>query len=125
MRELTYVAMLAFVIVATLPLEVLLRVRVYARARRLALVLLCAGLPFVLWDVAATQAGHWRFDLSRTLGITVPGGLPLEEVLFFVVVPLASVMTLEAVRSVRPTWLIGDEARAPDVVDDVVDGTDT
>lgn len=108
MRELTYVAMLVFVVVATLPLEVLLRTRVYARLRRFALVLLCAGVPFVLWDVAAVQAGHWDFDTSQTLGIVLPGGLPLEEVLFFVVVPLASVMTLEAVRSVRG-WSVGDE----------------
>ncbi len=108
MRELTYVAMLVFVLVATLPLEVLLRTRVYARLRRLGLVLLCVAVPFVAWDVAATAAGHWSFDTSRTLGLVLPGGLPLEEVLFFVVVPLASVMTLEAVRSVRG-WPVGDE----------------
>ena len=107
MRSLTYVAMLAFVLVATLPLEVLLRTRVYARLRRLALVLLCAGVPFVLWDLAAVRAGHWWFDESQTLGVEL-AGLPLEEVLFFVVVPLASVMTLEAVRSVR-RWPVGDE----------------
>ncbi|VXC45457.1 lycopene cyclase domain-containing protein [Nocardioides sp. AX2bis] len=108
MRELTYVAMLVFVLVATLPLELLLGIRVYARARRLALVLLCAGLPFALWDVAATRAGHWRFDTTQTLGVVLPGGLPLEEWMFFVVVPLASVMTLEAVRAVRG-WTVGDE----------------
>lgn len=108
MRELTYVAMLLFVVVATLPLELLLRTRVYSRLRRLGLVLLCVGVPFVAWDVAATRAGHWSFDTSRTLGVVLPGGLPLEEVLFFVVIPVASVMTLEAVRSVR-SWPVGDE----------------
>jgi len=108
MRELTYVAMLVFVVVATLPLELLLRVRVYARLRRFALVLLCADVPFLLWDLAAVRAGHWHFDVSQTLGVVLPGRLPLEEWLFFLVVPLASVMTLEAVRSVRG-WRIGDE----------------
>lgn len=112
MQQLTYVAMLVFVVVATLPLEVFLRVGVYTRLRRLGLVVLCAGAPFALWDVAATLAGHWEFDISQTLGIVLPGGLPLEEVLFFVVVPLASVMTLEAVRSTRPAWRIGDEVDA-------------
>ena len=73
-------AMLVFVLVATLPLEVLLVIRVYARARRLALVILCAGLPFAVWDVAATHAGHWRFDTTQTLGVVLPGGLPLEEI---------------------------------------------
>jgi lycopene cyclase domain-containing protein len=113
MRELTYGAMLVFVLVATLPLEVLLGIRVYARARRLALVILCAGLPFAVWDVAATHAGHWRFDTTQTLGVVLPGGLPLEEWMFFVVVPLASVMTLEAVRAVRG-WPVGDEPGQPD-----------
>ena len=112
MERLTYVAMLVFVVVATLPLEVLLRTRVYARLRRLALVVVCVGVPFVLWDLAATAAGHWRFDHDQTLGLDLPGGLPVEEWLFFLVVPLASVMTLEAVRSVRG-WTVGDEAGVP------------
>lgn len=110
MRELTYVAMLVFVLVATLPLELVLRARVYARLRRLALTVLCVGVPFVAWDVAATRAGHWRFDLSQTLGLEL-AGLPLEEWLFFLVVPIASVLTLEAVRSVRG-WRVGDESPA-------------
>jgi lycopene cyclase domain-containing protein len=104
----TYVAMLLFVLLATLPLELLLRTRVYARLRRLGLVLLCAGLPFLVWDLLAIRAGQWRFDLTQTLGVVLPGHLPLEEALFFVVVPLASVMSLEAVRKVRG-WRTGDE----------------
>ena len=111
MRSLTYAAMLAFVLVATLPLELVLRVRVYARARRMALVLLCAGVPFVVWDVLAVAAGHWTFDTDQTLGVVLPGGLPLEEVAFFVVVPLASVMSLEAVRRFFG-WRVGDEPRS-------------
>ncbi|WP_139977301.1 lycopene cyclase domain-containing protein [Nocardioides litoris] len=112
MGHLTYVAMLVFVVVATLPLEVLLRTRVYARPLRLGLTMLCAGVPFLVWDVVAVEAGHWFFDPDLVLGLDVPFGvasLPLEEVLFFVVVPLASVLTLEAVRSVRG-WTVGDEA---------------
>lgn len=105
----TYAAMLVFVIAATLPLELLLDARVYRRARRLLLTIGCVGVPFVLWDLAAIRAGHWSFDLDRTLGIVLPGDLPLEEALFFVVVPIASVLTLEAVRAVRG-WTVGDEA---------------
>ncbi len=112
-QQLTYVAMLAFVLVATLPLELWLHTRVYARPRRLALTILCAAPPFVAWDVWAVQTGQWSFDLDSTLGLVGPGGLPLEEVLFFVVVPVASVLALEAVRSVRG-WPVGDEAPAED-----------
>lgn len=102
--------MLAFVLVATLPLEVLLQTRVYARARRTLLTVLCVAVPFVGWDLLAHQAGHWEFDDARTVGVDVLG-LPVEEVLFFVVVPLASLLTLEAVRSVK-RWPVGDEPEA-------------
>lgn len=109
MRELTYAAMLLFVLIATLPLEIVLRTRVYARARRTLLTLLCVAPLFLVADVLSVRLGHWSFGLDQTLGVVLPGGLPLEEVLFFVVVPIASVMTLEAVRRVRG-WAVGDEA---------------
>ena len=38
----------------------------------------------------------------------LPGGLPLEEGLFFLAVPVCSILTLEAVRAVRG-WRVGDE----------------
>jgi hypothetical protein len=46
------------------------------------------------------------------LGIFTPGGIPLEEILFFTVVPLAAIMTIEAVGVVKrknPKWKFGDE----------------
>jgi lycopene cyclase domain-containing protein len=107
-RHLSYVGMLAFVVLGTLPLELLLGVRVYRRVRRLALTLLPVLLVFVVWDLYAIAAGQWDFDPGQTLGVVLPGGLPLEELLFFLVVPLASVLTLEAVRTVRG-WRVGDE----------------
>lgn len=110
MRQLTYIVMLVFVVVATLPLELVLHTRVYPRLRRLGLTLLCVVPLFVIWDAAAVRVGHWSFDLDQTLGVVLPGGLPLEEVLFFFVVPVASVITLEAVRAVR-RWRVGDEPR--------------
>ncbi len=108
MRHLGYAAMLAFCIVGTLPLELYLRVGVYRRLRRLALTLLPVAPLFVVWDLYAVSSRHWFFDRGQTLGVDVPGGLPVEEVAFFVVVPLAAVLTLEAVRAVRG-WRVGDE----------------
>ena len=51
--------------------------------RGLALV----SVPFIIWDALAAQAGHWQFSQAYTLGINA-WGLPLEEILFFVTVPL-------------------------------------
>jgi lycopene cyclase domain-containing protein len=111
-RHFGYAAMLAFCLLGTLPLELLLRVGVYRRARRLALTLLPVVPVFVAWDLYAVSRGHWHFDGSQLLGPRLPGGLPVEEVAFFAVVPLAAVLTLEAVRAVRG-WVVGDEPPAP------------
>ncbi len=108
MSRLAYLGVLAFVLVGTAWLEVLLRTRVYARWRRLLLALVPVVAVFCLWDLFAIASGHWTFDPARTTGVVLPGGIPLEELLFFVVVPIASLLTLEAVRSVK-RWEVGDE----------------
>lgn len=100
--------MLAFCLLATLPLELWLGVRVYRQSRRLALTLLPVLAVFLVWDWVAIRAGHWSFDVSQTLGVALPGGIPLEEALFFLVIPTCAVLTLEAVRRVRG-WAVGDE----------------
>lgn len=51
--------------------------------RGLALV----SLPFVLWDMLAAHAGHWFFNPRYTLDWHI-GGIPIEEILFFITVPL-------------------------------------
>jgi lycopene cyclase domain-containing protein len=100
LRHWSYVAMLVFCLVGTLPLVPAFRLRVLRQPRRLLLTILVAGAPFLLWDLYATRAGHWRFDPGQTLPWRV-AGVPLEEVAFFVVIPLAAVLTFEAVRAVE------------------------
>jgi lycopene cyclase domain-containing protein len=107
-RQLTYLGVLLFIVLGTAWLEILLRTRVYARPRRLLLALLPVVALFVVWDLYAIANGHWWFDEEQTTGVLLPGGVPVEELLFFVVVPLAALLTLEAVRSVK-RWEVGDE----------------
>ena len=108
LRHWSYVAMLAFCLLGTLPLVHAFRLRVLRQPERLILTIVVAGAPFVVWDLYATRAGHWRFDPAQTLPWRV-AGLPLEEIGFFVVVPLVTVLTYEAVRAVR----LRDRARPP------------
>ncbi|MDP9497466.1 MAG: lycopene cyclase domain-containing protein [Actinomycetota bacterium] len=103
----TYLAVLAACLLGTLPLEIVLRTRVYARPLRLALTLLPVLVVFVAWDVLAIRAGHWAYDPAQVTGVQL-GPLPLEELAFFVVIPVCAVLTLEAVRAVRG-WPVGDE----------------
>ena len=100
MRQLSYLAVLAGCLVAALWLEPLLRVNVFRRWRRLLLTLLPVAVIFVLWDLGAIAAGHWTFDPAQITGVLLPGGLPIDEVLFFVVVPICAILGFEAVRAV-------------------------
>lgn len=102
-----YVGVLVFVLAGSLWLEIVLRTRVFARWRRLLLVLAVVVWPFLLWDAYAIAEGHWWFDTDRILGVYLPGEIPLDELLFFLVIPIASILTLEAVRSVKG-WFVGD-----------------
>jgi lycopene cyclase domain-containing protein len=94
------IAMLAFCLVGTLPLVPAFRLRVLRQPTRLLLTVVAVGSPFLVWDLYATRSGHWRFDAAQTLPWRV-AGLPLEEIAFFVVIPLVAVLTYEAVRVVR------------------------
>ena len=102
-----YLAVLGGCLLGTLPLELVLRTRVYARPLRLLLTLLPVVAVFVVWDLLAIRAGHWSYDPRQVTGVQL-GELPLEELLFFLVIPVCAVLTLEAVRAVK-RWPVGDE----------------
>jgi lycopene cyclase domain-containing protein len=108
LRHLTYLAVLGGCLVGALWLEPALRVGVLRRWRRLVLTVFPVALAFVLWDLAAIAAGHWDFDPGQITGVVLPGRLPLDEVLFFLVVPVCAILGFEAVRAVLG-WRAGDE----------------
>ena len=100
MRHLTYLLVLAGCLLAAAPLEFLLRLRVRAQWLRLLLTIAPVLVVFIGWDVYAIARHQWSYDRAQTTGVLLPGRLPLEEVLFFVVIPVCAVLTLEAVRKV-------------------------
>lgn len=106
MAHLAYLAILAACALGTLPLEIWLGTGVYARWRRLLLTLVPVVLIFGGWDVAAVAAGTWEYDPRYLVGVTLPGRLPLEELLFFMVIPTCAILTLEAVRARKPHWTL-------------------
>jgi len=60
--------------------------------------LFLTGLFFIIWDVAFTSVGIWGFNPEHLLGITI-FQLPLEEWLFFIVVPYACTFSFFAFES--------------------------
>jgi lycopene cyclase domain-containing protein len=95
----TYLAVLAGCLACAGWLEPGLKTGVLRQVRRLALTVLPVAAAFVLWDLAAVHSGWWWFDPAQILGVRL-GVLPVEEVLFFLVVPVCAVLGFEAVRKV-------------------------
>jgi len=93
-----YLILMAACLFVTLPLEFGLGARVWRQPARLARALWPPLVLFVLWDVAAIARHHWRYASRYVTGWRLPGRLPVEEVVFFVVIPICGLLTLEAVR---------------------------
>jgi lycopene cyclase domain-containing protein len=107
----SYLAMLLFTIVGSFWLELVLKIRVLKRIRRIFSSVIPVGIPFIIWDAYAVAHHHWSFDKKQILGIYGPFQIPLEEFLFFLVVPIAAIMTIEGVRTVKKHWPVGDEKK--------------
>jgi lycopene beta-cyclase len=84
----------------TLPLEFVLSARVYRRPRRLLRAMALPVALFVVWDVVAIERGSWWYSPRYVTGWELPLDLPIEEVLFFLVIPLCTLLTYEAVKTV-------------------------
>lgn len=94
-----YLALMAACVLITLPLEFWLRARVYRRPARLALALVPTLVVWVAWDVLGIVRGHWTYSARFTTGIML-GPMPLEELVFFLVIPVCGLLTFEAVGTV-------------------------
>lgn len=90
-----YLLVLGACLAITAPLE-LFGDGVYRRWRRTAFALLPVAAVFVTWDVLAISGQVWTYNPDYVTGIQI-GSLPLEELLFFFVIPLCGLLTYNAV----------------------------
>jgi lycopene beta-cyclase len=90
---------MAACLLITLPLEFVFDARVWRRPRRMLVALAPAFAIFVAWDVWASASKTWAFNPAYTLGIELPGGMVVEELVFFTVIPICTLLTLESVRN--------------------------
>ncbi|MFM7617741.1 MAG: lycopene cyclase domain-containing protein [Actinomycetes bacterium] len=95
-----YLLLMGACLLITLPLEVVLGARVYRSPRRLWRALWPMLVVFVAWDLIVIARDHWRFSERYTTGILLPGRVPLEEVVFFVVIPICGLLSLDTVRRI-------------------------
>jgi lycopene cyclase domain-containing protein len=100
MDRFQYLLLMAACAAGTLPLEWVLRARVYRQPARLLRTLWLPVLVFCAWDAVAIARGHWTFSSTYTTGWLLPFSIPVEELAFFVVIPICALLSLEACRSV-------------------------
>jgi lycopene cyclase domain-containing protein len=81
----------------TLPLELVLGARVYRRPVRLLRALLPVVVVFSVWDVVGILRDHWTYSPRYTTGWHLPLSMPVEELVFFVTIPICGLLTYEAV----------------------------
>ncbi len=72
-------------------------IRLFANRRRLILSIAAVLLVYGGWDVLAAQRGHWTFNPAYVFGPAI-SGLPIEEWMFFVVIPFTAIFTWEAAK---------------------------
>lgn len=64
---------------------------------KILVVLPIVAIPWLIWDIWATSRGHWAFNDEYILGFKIIN-LPIEEVLFFMVVPYSSIFLWTVIR---------------------------
>ena len=96
-KNLTYSLLLLFIFIVPLVLSFEKQVQYYRKWKYLLPSIIITGAFFLLWDIRFEEANIWRFNNEYTLGLRLLG-LPVEEWLFFLVVPYASVFIYEVVK---------------------------
>lgn len=98
-----YLFVLAACLAITAPLE-LLGPGVYRQVRRTAAAVLPVAAFFVVWDAIAIAADMWTYNPRYLTGMEIAGVMPVEELLFFIVIPLCGLLTYNAVDTIL-AWL--------------------
>ena len=98
MDHFQYLALMAGCLAATAPLE-LLGARVYRQPRRLARAVLPVAAVFLAWDAIAISARIWTYNPRYVTGLRLPLRIPVEELVFFLVVPVCGILTYGCVQA--------------------------
>lgn len=93
-----YLLLMACCLVVTAPLE-RLGARAYRQPARLARAVLPVAAAFLAWDAAAIAAGVWTYNPRYVTGLRLPLRVPVEELVFFLVVPVCGILTYGCVRA--------------------------
>jgi lycopene cyclase domain-containing protein len=97
MAHFQYLLLMAGCLAITAPLE-LLGARVYRQPARLARAVLPVAAVFLVWDAIAVAAGVWTYNPRYITGLRLLR-VPVEELVFFLVVPVCAILTYGCVQA--------------------------
>lgn len=90
MAEFIYIIFNTAVLLPVIILSLIYDVKLHTKWRQFVWIFATVSIPFILWDVWAANNGHWLFSDIYILKYRI-FGLPIEEILFFLTVPIAMV----------------------------------
>src|SRR6201986_1976019 len=94
-----YLILMAACLLATLPLEAL-GARVWRQPARLARAVLPVALGFLIWDGLAIAGAVWSYHPRYVPGVDLPFRIPVEELVFFLAIPVCGILTYQGVQVV-------------------------
>lgn len=97
----TYFLILGASFIGPLALSFDKKVAFYTKWKYLLPAIIVPALLYIVWDMYFTKQGVWWFNEKYISGIHI-GNLPIEEVLFFFVVPYCCVFIYECIRCYFP-----------------------
>jgi lycopene cyclase domain-containing protein len=97
----TYFIILAASLAGPLALSFDKKVAFYKNWKYLFPAMIIPASLYIVWDIYFTKIGVWSFNEDYITGIKI-SNLPLEEVLFFLIVPYCCVFIYACIRSYFP-----------------------
>jgi lycopene beta-cyclase len=90
-----YMGVLLLAAVFPLSLSFYPPLKFWRNFKALSLTLILTVVIFGAWDIFAVWRGHWNFSSRNIYGVRIVN-LPVEEWLFFLVIPFCCIFTWEA-----------------------------
>ena len=103
MVQINYLIIDALILLFPFLLSFKWKFKYYKYYKPLAASILIVGGSYIIWDAIVTFRGDWWFDYKYLSGPKILG-LPIEEILFFVVVPYACIFIYENL-----VYFVGDK----------------
>jgi lycopene cyclase domain-containing protein len=100
-NQFTYFLILAASIAGPLALSFDKKVAFYKQWKYLFPAMLLPAAFYIAWDIFFTSKGVWSFNENYITGIKL-SNLPIEEVLFFFIVPYCCLFIYECIRAYFP-----------------------